>query len=297
MKTREELKQSPALAMLLAGFANFFLGLSSLYWREFRDTSPTTIVAYRIILSAATLILFFTLLKHMRPQKIFNLSSITLHCIASFFVAINWGAFIGSSINGYFLESAIGYLLAPFISIIGGAIMYHEPLNLRKLTLTIIALALTAVLIIFNDNLNHLTYLTISTSWGFYTYIKKKSSLNAINGLFIETLFLTTGLITAIYLFSFPVPWPSRLPSQSGALIWLAGAVSVAPLLMFSHATGKLPLSPTGFLQFILPLTLTVIGVFFYQEVASTTALASTIAIISILITLLAYDTLKTRAP
>ncbi|MGY2253314.1 hypothetical protein [Pseudomonas reactans] len=104
-------------------------------------------------------------------------------------IAFNWGAFIWSSINDHLLESGLGYLLAPFISIGMGCLIYHEPITPRKILSTIVALSSVAFLIFLSENLNHWTYLLIATTWGSYTYLKKTTSLDAISGLFIETFF------------------------------------------------------------------------------------------------------------
>ncbi|AMN81264.1 hypothetical protein AYR47_24445 [Pseudomonas azotoformans] len=204
-------------------------------------------------------------------------------------IAFNWGAFIWSSLNGHLLESGLGYLLAPFISIGMGCLIYHEPITPRKMLSTIVALSSVVSLVLLSENLNHWTYLLIATTWGSYTYLKKTTSLDAVSGLFLETLFLSAFLTLAIWAFNLTIIQPNESPYQN-LLILLAGVVSVTPLLMFSFATNKIPLSATGFLQFILPLTLFSIGIIFYEQTIPKLSLALLMATASILAILLAYD-------
>ncbi len=287
------------LPIMISGLANFFLGASSLYWRELGEVPPTTLVAYRIILSAAMISTFILLFRHSARMDIFKPKMLILHSAASIFLAANWGAFIWSSINGHLLESGIGYLLAPFISVALGVALYAEVI--KKIEIVSICTALTSItfLIILTENLNHWIYLSISLTWGAYTYLKKASHLDAVNGTLIETLFLTACLTLALWLFDFTILPPDKLTSQSTRLIWLSGAVSIIPLILFSFATGKIPLTLTGLLQFILPLTLTTIALTTSKQRYSTTTLTIlTILTISIitLITFIAYDSITKKA-
>ncbi len=253
------------LPIILSGLAHFFLGTSALYWRELSEIPPTTLVAYRIILSTIMISVFILISRHFVHETIFKPRTLILHCTASVFIAINWGVFIWSSINGAILESGLGYLLAPFISIALGVVIYHEKIRTRALLSTGIALSSTILLITLTEKLNHWVYLLIASTWGIYTYIKKASTLDAISGLLIETLFLTACLALAIWLCGFTITPPNELMSQPTRLIWLAGVVSTTPLILFSYATGKVPLSLTGFLQFILPLTLIAVSLITFR--------------------------------
>ena len=294
MFSKKNMHPTDTLAIVLAVSANFFLGVSSLYWRSLNDVSPTTLVAYRIVLSAVTLTFFLLVFRRKYPLTQLTLKQAGLHCGASIIIVINWGSFIHASINGYLLESGLGYLLAPFISIVLGALIYHERVSTKKLIL-ILAAMMAVVVLISISTLSHWTYLLIASTWGSYTYLKKSTSLDAVSGLFIETLFLMVLLALAIGLLNFPTSWRGEISSYSNPMVWFAGAVSIVPLLMFSFTTGKLPLSLTGFLQFILPLTLLSIGLFLHDTSTSHETLLSVITITTLLFSFLAYDLASSR--
>jgi chloramphenicol-sensitive protein RarD len=188
--------------------------------------------------------------------------SIGLHCVASILIAANWGAFIWASINENFLESGLGYLIAPLFSIALGLVIFHEKISAKKAVTPLVTVGAVIALIILSSDLDHLTYLVISGTWGAYTYIKKYTSLDAISGLFIEMLFLTLCLTIATLAFRIPIVYPGEFTPPSNILILIAGAISTTPLLMLSYSTRKIPLSVTGLLQFTLPITLISISIF-----------------------------------
>ena len=283
------------LPVTLSVLANLILGASSLYWRALGDVTPTTLVAYRIMLSAIILSIFLLIFRPPHPLKTLRPGIVLRHFCASIFIAANWAAFIWSSINGYILESGLGYLLAPFISIALGVAIYQEPINSKKIASLLTTLGSITLIISLTENINHWTYLSIAATWGSYTYIKKSTTLNAVNGLFIETILLTLCLPPAILLFDLTISFPHELPPQSKTLIWLAGATSIVPLLMFSYATGKIPLSLTGALQFTLPLTLITISLTSGKQSTPATSLALLITATIIPGALITYDAIASQ--
>ncbi|WP_017528977.1 EamA family transporter [Pseudomonas fluorescens] len=295
MTSLQTLHSNYAFPIILSGLANFLLGISSLYWKELSDVATLTLVTYRVILSAAILALFVFVFRQANQLKKITIKSIRLHCVASLLIAANWAAFIWSSVNQRFLESGLGYLLAPFFSVALGIIIFHEPISRKKAVSTLLAFGAVIALIIFSSHLNHWTYFIISTTWGAYTYVKKSTSLGAVSGLLIETLFLTLCLTVATLAFNLPALYPGEIFAPSNNLIWLAGAVSTAPLLMLSYSAGKIPLSLTGFLQFILPATLIILSLFTHDQKPSGTPLALTILIIALLISLIFYELVDTQ--
>lgn len=297
MNSPQENINRQVLPITLSVLANLILGSSSLYWRALGDVTPTTLVAYRIILSAFILSICILVFRPPHPLKILRPRTVLRHFFASLFIAANWATFIWSSINGYILETGLGYLLAPFISIALGIVIYQEPISIQKTASLLTTLGCIALFISLTENINHSTYLLIAITWGLYTYTKKSTPLTAVNGLFIETVLLTLCLPPAFLLFNLTIPYPHELPPQSSNIIWLAGAVSTVPLFMFSYATGKIPLSLTGALQLTLPLTLITISLTSEKQNMPTTSLITLITTIIILGALITYDTTASRQP
>lgn len=278
------------LAVLCGSSANIFLGASSLYWRELYELSPQVLVAYRVLLSLLTLTALICLNHGFHKFKTFSIRTLCLHSTASMLVAINWGTFIWASLHGHILESGLGYLIAPFLTIAMGVIFYREKLKTAQ-TISMLIVLVAAMLLVVNSNeLNHWVYSLIGVSWGSYAALKKATVLEAMDGLFVETLFLTFAVAMAVALFDWSLAWPETLTFRAKWLVLLAGGVSVLPLMMFTYAIKTIPLSLAGFFQFILPITQLVVAVCVYKQPVSMNALLVFLAIAGVLASLLAYE-------
>lgn len=265
-------KRLPFLTgMLAAGLSNLFLGLSSLYWKVFHDMNAIALVGYRVMLSLATVTLILWLKRDLFAlfQQL-KLRQVMLHGYAAVLVAINWGAFIWASIHGRVLESGLGYLIAPLLSIAVGLLIYRERLS----TLKAVALSLICLSILFlitsSGDLDIRVYIIISVTWGLYTWLKKLTSLSPLKGLFVESLVLSCVLCPLLFLFDGLIALPASFSGFEQALLICCGLISIIPLALFSFAAGHLPISAMGLLQFILPLTQFILAVEVYGQPAST---------------------------
>ena len=97
--------------------------------------------------------------------------------------------------------------------------------------------------------------------------LRKKINVDAISGLFIETLFLiplALGYLVLVDVASFEL-FENRFDQT--ALLMAAGIVTTLPLLAFSAAAIRIPLSTLGFIQYIGPSLMLLMAVFVYDEV------------------------------
>jgi|RhiMetStandDraft_4_1073278.scaffolds.fasta_scaffold05786_2 chloramphenicol-sensitive protein RarD len=274
-------KRLPFLTgMLAAGLSNLFLGLSSLYWRVFHDMNAIALVGYRVVLSLATVTLILWVKRDLLALfHRLKLRQVVLHGCAAVLVATNWGAFIWASIHGRVLESGLGYLIAPLLSIAVGLLIYRERLSPLKA----VALGLVCLSVLFlvtgSGDLDARVYVVIAVTWGLYTWLKKLTSLSPLNGLFVESLVLACALCPLLFLFDEFIPLPTSFGGYEQALLIGCGLVSIIPLALFSFAAGRLPISAMGLLQFILPLTQFIVAVEIYGQPASTYTLLAFAAI------------------
>lgn len=283
-------------ALFCASAANILLGLSSLYWRELSVFSPLTLIACRILLSLITLALIISWTRKIQEFKKLKIKTLSLHFGASILLSINWGTFIWASVNGHILESGFGYLLAPFLSIGIGVLIYNETLRSTQILSIITISASATLLILYDSELNHWVYSAIAISWGLYTCTKKATSLSSISGLLIETLFLSIGILLAWIILDWSLVWPENTTYRFRWLILFAGCVSVIPLAMFAYAAKRLLLATTGFLQFILPITQFFVAIFFYRQSISIGSLSLFLVTFGILVSLFLYECADTRS-
>ena len=112
--------------------------------------------------------------------------------------------------------------------------------------------------------------LVLPLSFGFYGLVRKKIKVEALTGLFVETLFVLPAAL--FYLYFVDTSETANMLNNSYSLnAWLmfAGVITALPLIFFAQAALRLRLSTLGFFQYIAPSLLFLLAVIFYNEVMS----------------------------
>jgi chloramphenicol-sensitive protein RarD len=269
-KRKQDLMAPPSRQMTAAcaGLAaNLLLGLSALFWKALGALPPTTLLGVRIVASLATLLLFMGALGRLRfLTQSLNRRNLALHLAAAMLVACNWLTFIRASIEGHVVESGLGYLLAPFIAIAAGRLVFGETMSRFRLGALLLIAGCVLLLAWRSQELQHQVYLTIGLSWGAYACIKKVATLDAFGGLLCETVVLALLLPALAWSGTLSLAWPPPLPGATWAMLAGSGLVSVLPLWLFSLAAARLPITTMGFFQFVLPLTQLLVALLIYRQ-------------------------------
>lgn len=175
-------------------------------------------------------------------------------------IAVNWAIFVWAVNNGRTLETSLGYYLNPLFNMALGAWLFRE--RISRLGLAAIALAAIGV-VLQGVAIGGLPYvsLALAVSFAAYGVIRKKVRADAQAGLLIECLIMAPfGLAWLIWLES---QGAGHFLSSPEAAFWLflAGPITVGPLVLFAWAARRMPLSTIGFIQFIAPTISFTIGV------------------------------------
>ena len=282
--------------VVMAFFANFLLGISSIYWHLFKTIPPVLLVAYRVAFSFIILLLLVLFFKElMRNLIAINWHKIFIHFFAAILVAVNWGVFIWASIDGKTFESGLGYLIAPVVVMLISLINMSFAESWGKVISIIIIATSLAVLVIFSKNLSHWIYWVIGITWGIYAFLKKITSLLPVTGLFLETITLLCIILLVSFFIEIKTDRSLIVILNNNPWLYLCGIVSVVPLVMFSYSARRLGLYSMGALQFVLPTTQLVVSVLYYnQNISSITYICFFIIWITLLITTF-LDIKKTR--
>lgn len=272
--------RSPASTkgILPALLAYTIWGLLPLYWKLLRALPPDRIIAHRIAWSFIFVLLLLLLTRELprlrealrKPRELFYLGS------AAIFVSVNWFIYIYAVNSGQIVASSLGYYINPLVSITLGAIFYREKFHAIQMVAIGLAVAGVAVIAIQVGRLPWIS-LVLAVSFGIYGLLKKKVTVSATVGLTIETAFLSPFAL--LYLLFAPAAGffggnTGAVAAASPAagspllltLIPLAGIVTATPLLLFAIGAKHLDLSMVGFLQYLSPTLMLLIGVFIYGE-------------------------------
>jgi chloramphenicol-sensitive protein RarD len=253
---------------VISGLGAYLMwGMLPLYWPLLRPADAFEILGHRIIWSLIFVLLLMQL-THSWPavkSTIKDLKLVLLVVIASLLVAANWGIYIWAVNDNHVVETSLGYFINPLVTVLLGVVFFGE--RLRKMQKLAVAIAFIAVLILTYDY-GRLPWIALGLTFTFGTYgaLKKKINLPAIAGLFMETVILIPA--TAGYLF-----WLSQ---SSQAIIfgdrtlWIfaivSGPLTALPLLLFSTATTRVPLTWIGVMQYVSPTLQFIIGVWVFGE-------------------------------
>ncbi|WP_297800479.1 EamA family transporter RarD [uncultured Brevundimonas sp.] len=174
-------------------------------------------------------------------------------------IAGNWIIYILAVNSGRTLDASLGYYLNPLLNMAAGAWIFREKISGAGK----IAMGLAAIgVVIQTVALGHAPWISLGLALTFAVYgiIRKRVQADAQTGLFIECLVLTLpGLAYMIWLES---SGNGHFTASAASMFWLlaAGPITVIPLMLFSWAARRIPLSSMGFLQFLAPTIVFVIG-------------------------------------
>jgi chloramphenicol-sensitive protein RarD len=107
----------------------------------------------------------------------------------------------------------------------------------------------------------------LATSWGLYGLVRKMARVDSLAGSTLETGLVAP--IAVIYLAILAARGGGQLGHASATthlLLATTGVVTAAPLLLFTSAARRLPLSTVGFIQYVSPTAQFVIAVLVFGE-------------------------------
>lgn len=260
-------KGSIVVGAMSALIANVFLGVSSVFWRSIGSINIIALVGYRVFLSCLIVLIVVLLRRRLKILVGFlSVRVVIIHCVAAILIAINWLVFIGASVNGQVLESGIGYLVAPLVSVCFGVVFSKESISfVVVLALGVVSASILA-LVMFTETLSAVVYLSIGLSWGSYMYLKNISTLDALDGLLVESAVLSVLCIIWLCQVSGAMEIPRDFDLTHRLLLLSCGFVSLLPLALLSFSAKRLDVMTMGVFQYLLPLTLFAMSVGFYKQ-------------------------------
>lgn len=183
--------------------------------------------------------------------------------MSSLLISLNWITYIVAVQRGEFYAASLGYYINPLANVLLGTVFLKE--RLSRMQWLAVGIAGIGVAILAFEALDTL-YISVmlALTFAIYGLLRKRAAVGALPGLTIEVLVLAIPAIAVIAL----VPHAtSGLESDLAghALLIGAGLWTAIPLLLFATAARRMDYSALGFVQFLAPtivflLGLTVLG-------------------------------------
>ncbi|WP_049326422.1 EamA family transporter RarD [Staphylococcus capitis] len=246
-------------------------GILPIYWELIDHIGAFEILAFRIIFSMIFMILLLVVWRKQREAFLRDVNQLFTHpvqlvaiIVAGYVITINWGTFIWAVTNGHVLQSSLGYYINPLVSIVLALIFLKERFN--KFEWLAIIFALIGVLYM-TIKIGEFPFVSImlALSFGLYGLLKKIVHIDAISSIAIECIVTApAGIIYVIYL------WQQHHMTfgfnMSSFWLVFSGAVTAIPLILFSAGAKRIPLSLTGFIQYVGPTIMFILGIFVFKE-------------------------------
>ncbi len=181
-------------------------------------------------------------------------------------IGVNWLVYVLAVQSGHVLAASLGYFINPLINVLLGTLLLGE--RMGKLKWLALGIAAAGVSLLLGGALTTMWIsLSIALSFGFYGLLRKQVAVGALPGLTIESAILMVPAIAVTYYYS-TAPAGSSFGQDWGMslAIMLGGVVTAIPLLLFAIAARRMDYSTLGFIQFIAPSIVFLLGVFVFGE-------------------------------
>jgi chloramphenicol-sensitive protein RarD len=262
MTATDHSRTQAGVAYALAAFLSW--GLNPFYFKAVGTIPTLEILGHRIVWSMLFL-LPLILYARQWPQVARALTgrhTFMILAATSIIVGANWLLYIHTVEVGRVLESSLGYYINPLVNVLFGRLFLGERLSRTQLVAVLIAGAGVLNMIVAFGEVPWLA-LGLAVTFAIYGLLRKIVPVDALPGLFIETVMLLPFALIGLALFgrSFTFADP-----RTDVLVVLAGPVTFLPLLWFTCAARRLKLSVIGFFQFISPSIQFLLAVFVFGE-------------------------------
>ena len=265
--TQRYSEQKLGLACALTAFVIW--GLVPVFFKLLADVDPLLVTAHRVIWALVMISVYLLLRdgRRMLQSLSVGVRVAILLMISALLNAINWLVFVWAISNDQVLATSLGYFINPLVNVLLGMLVFKERLRFSGWLAVVVAATGTLYLGISLGQAPWIA-LTLAFSFGFYGLVRKMLAVGPLVGLFWECLWLTPVALLCIFVL---LPLDGALfgpvaPAQRYWLI-LSGLVTLVPLVLFAAAARRLPLTVTGFTQYLAPSISFCLAVFVYDEI------------------------------
>jgi len=261
---------------VLAGLSAYVLwGFLPVYWKLLGVVPSAELLAWRVA-GAGVLAWAIILIRGFRNNtpggKIYRFRThpraAAYLVLAAVLISCNWGLYLWAVSAGKIVEASLGYYINPLINVVLGVIFFSEKLGRIRYIALFLASA-GVVLMTLDGGVFPWLSLVLALSFGFYGFVVKHlpPEIDSIGVLAWETVLLSP--VAVVYLFVQGLKGSlhfSGFGPKVTVMLFLAGFVTLLPLWLFGVGARRISLSTLGFLQYLAPTIMLLLGVIVYGE-------------------------------
>jgi len=254
---------------LIYGIAAYGLwGLAPAFWKLLRGVSPVELIAHRLIWGVAAFVVIVAVAGAGPAVRaaVADRRTLATMALSGLLLTVNWSVFVGAVAAGHILDASLGYFMNPLLSVGLGTLVLGE--RLRRLQWLAMAAAVTGVAIL-TLRAGHVPWisLVLAVTFGSYGLVRKVARVESLAGSMVETALIAP--LAVLFLVVLATRGEGQLghaTAYTQVLLVCTGVVTALPLLLFTSAARRLPLSTIGFLQYLAPTGQFVLAVAAYGE-------------------------------
>lgn len=239
-----------------------------LFFPLLQPAGALEIVAHRIVWSLLFCLIALAVLRQLGDFRTALRSPRLLgtFAVAAALIVVNWVVYVYAVLSDRVLDAALGYFINPIVTVLLGVLVLRE--RLRPAQWIAIGFGAASV-VVLSTGLGGLPWISLclALSFGLYGLAKNRvgRTVQALPGLAVETVVATPFALAYLL-------WLGSSGTFTGhgtghaLLLMSTGVITALPLLMFSAAARRLPLSVVGMLQYLAPALQFLVGLLVFGE-------------------------------
>jgi len=243
-------------------------GSLTAFWKLLNEFSAVDLIGWRVI--AAVVVLWVLVASRGDLANVVtairDASVRRFLLLAAALLVVNWSTYVGAIVSGRVLETALGYFLAPLITMTIGVIVLGERLTPMRVLAMVLVITSITILTISYGQIPWLSF-ALGGSWAFYGLVKRRVPLGPIDSLTGEvTTLLPIAIVVVIISLTRSGGVGDIASGFDWALLAATGLVTAAPLLLFAHAAPRVPFTLLGPIGWMVPVINFCLGWLAYGE-------------------------------
>jgi len=254
---------------LPAAFGAYIIwGFLPLYLLLVTSVPPFEFVGWRIIWTLPLCLLIVALRRQFPALRaaIADRRTLLMLFVSALLIALNWFVYIWAIMQEQVYAASLGYYLNPLLNVLLGTLLLGEKLSKWQWLAVIIAAVAVALLAV-----GALTTLWISLSlacsFALYGIVRKQVTVGSLPGLTIESVILLLPAAGIAWYYA-QSPTGSAFGNDwfLSLVIVFSGVVTAVPLLLFAIAARQMNYSTLGFIQYLAPTIVFILGLTVFGE-------------------------------
>lgn len=251
------------------GIAAYLIwGLLTVYWKQLGAFDALELIGWRMV-TAAVVMAVITTLRGTWPTIVAAFRSratVGRLIVAALLLTGNWGSYVWAVVNNRVIETALGYFIAPLVTMaIGVFVLGERPNNAQRIAFGCASIAV--VILTIGAGQPPWVALILALTWSAYALSKRNIGLGAIDSLTGETFVLFVPALALTMVLS--TRTGSAVDAATGVewgFLLGTGLITAIPLMLFASAAQSIPFTLLGPLNLLVPVINFGLGWLLYDE-------------------------------